>query len=37
VPIAVTFPIERTRDAVTLQAGRCVHDKIVITLRPRLR
>ncbi|WP_329128505.1 NADP-dependent oxidoreductase [Streptomyces sp. NBC_01476] len=32
VPIAATFPIERTRDAVTLQAGRHVHGKIVITL-----
>jgi NADPH:quinone reductase-like Zn-dependent oxidoreductase len=32
VPIAATFPIERVRDAVTLQAGRHVHGKIVITL-----
>jgi NADPH:quinone reductase-like Zn-dependent oxidoreductase len=32
VPIAATFPIEQTRDAVTLQAGRHVHGKIVITL-----
>jgi len=32
VPIAATFPIERIRDAVTLQAGRHVHGKIVITL-----
>ena len=32
VPIAATFPIERTRDAVTLQAGRHVHGKVVITL-----
>lgn len=31
VPIAATFPIEQTRDAVTLQAGRHVHGKIVIT------
>jgi NADPH:quinone reductase-like Zn-dependent oxidoreductase len=31
VPIAGTFPIERIRDAVTLQAGRHVHGKIVIT------
>jgi NADPH:quinone reductase-like Zn-dependent oxidoreductase len=32
VPIAGTFPIEKIRDAVTLQAGRHVHGKIVITL-----
>jgi len=32
VPIAATFPIEQTRDAVTLQAKRHVHGKIVITL-----
>jgi NADPH:quinone reductase-like Zn-dependent oxidoreductase len=32
VPIAATFPIEQTRDAVTLQATRHVHGKIVITL-----
>lgn len=32
VPIAATFPIEQTHDAVTLQAGRHVHGKIVITL-----
>jgi NADPH:quinone reductase-like Zn-dependent oxidoreductase len=32
VPIAATFPIEQTRDAVTLQAERHVHGKIVITL-----
>jgi NADPH:quinone reductase-like Zn-dependent oxidoreductase len=32
VPIAATFPIERIRDAVQLQAGRHVHGKIVITL-----
>jgi NADPH:quinone reductase-like Zn-dependent oxidoreductase len=32
VPIAATFPIEHIRDAVTLQAGRHVHGKIVITL-----
>ncbi|HEY3688660.1 MAG TPA: zinc-binding dehydrogenase [Streptosporangiaceae bacterium] len=32
VPIAAAFPIERFRDAVTLQAGRHVHGKIVITL-----
>jgi NADPH:quinone reductase-like Zn-dependent oxidoreductase len=32
VPIAATFPVERIRDAVTLQAGRRVHGKIVVTL-----
>jgi NADPH:quinone reductase-like Zn-dependent oxidoreductase len=32
VPMAATFPIEQTRDAVTLRAGRHVHGKIVITL-----
>ncbi|MBY8863047.1 NADP-dependent oxidoreductase [Nocardia sp. CA2R105] len=32
VPIAATFPIEKIRDAVTMQAGRHVHGKIVITL-----
>jgi NADPH:quinone reductase-like Zn-dependent oxidoreductase len=32
VPIAATFPIERIREAVTLQAGRHVHGEIVITL-----
>ena len=32
VPIAASFPIERIRDAVALQAGRHVHGKIVITL-----
>ena len=32
VPIAATFALEQTRDAVTLQAGRHVHGKIVITL-----
>jgi NADPH:quinone reductase-like Zn-dependent oxidoreductase len=32
VPIAATFPIERTREAVTLQRGRHVHGKVVITL-----
>ena len=37
VPIAATFPIEQTRDAVTLQAGRHVHGKIVITLATRVR
>ena len=31
VPIAASFPIEQIRDAVTLQAGRHVHGKIVIT------
>jgi len=32
VPIAAVFPFERIRDAVTLQAGRHVHGKIVVTL-----
>jgi NADPH:quinone reductase-like Zn-dependent oxidoreductase len=32
VPIAATFPVEQIRDAVTLQAGRHVHGKIVVTL-----
>ncbi|WAL69686.1 NADP-dependent oxidoreductase [Amycolatopsis cynarae] len=32
VPIAANFPVERIREAVTLQAGRHVHGKIVVTL-----
>ena len=32
VPIAAVFPVEKIRDAVTLQAGRHVHGKIVVTL-----
>ncbi len=32
VPIAATFPIEQIRDPVTLQAGRHVQGRIVITL-----
>ena len=32
VPIAAAFPIEQIRDAVTLQAGRHVHGKVVVTL-----
>jgi NADPH:quinone reductase-like Zn-dependent oxidoreductase len=32
VPIAASLPIEKIRDAVTLQAGHHVHGKIVITL-----
>ncbi|WP_328495434.1 NADP-dependent oxidoreductase [Streptomyces sp. NBC_00414] len=32
VPIAATFPIDRIREAVQLQAGRRVHGKIVVTL-----
>jgi NADPH:quinone reductase-like Zn-dependent oxidoreductase len=32
VPIAALFPIEKIRDAVTMQAGRHVHGKVVITL-----
>ncbi|MDL4813456.1 NADP-dependent oxidoreductase [Actinomadura opuntiae] len=31
VPIAATFPIEKVRDAVALQAGRHVHGKVVVT------
>jgi NADPH:quinone reductase-like Zn-dependent oxidoreductase len=31
VPIAAVFPVEQIRDAVTLQAGRHVHGKIVVT------
>jgi NADPH:quinone reductase-like Zn-dependent oxidoreductase len=32
VPIAATFPVEKIRDAVTLQAGRHVHGKVAVTL-----
>lgn len=32
VPIAATFPLERIREAVALQAGRHVHGKVVISL-----
>jgi NADPH:quinone reductase-like Zn-dependent oxidoreductase len=32
VPIAATFPVEQIRDAVSLQAGRHVHGKVVVTL-----
>ncbi|MFK4274208.1 zinc-binding dehydrogenase, partial [Streptomyces milbemycinicus] len=32
VPIAATFPVEQIREAVTMQADRHVHGKIVITL-----
>ncbi|MBU3866892.1 NADP-dependent oxidoreductase [Streptomyces sp. 4503] len=32
VPIAATFPVERIREAVTTQAERHVHGKIVVTL-----
>jgi NADPH:quinone reductase-like Zn-dependent oxidoreductase len=32
VPIAAAFPIEKIRDAVTLQAGGHVHGKVVVTL-----
>ena len=32
VPIAAAFPVEQIRDAVTLQAGRHVHGKVVVTL-----
>jgi NADPH:quinone reductase-like Zn-dependent oxidoreductase len=33
VPIAATYPIEKIRDAVALQAGRHVQGKVVVTLR----
>jgi NADPH:quinone reductase-like Zn-dependent oxidoreductase len=32
VPIAASFPMERVREAVALQAGRHVHGKVVITM-----
>ena len=32
VPIAASFPVERIRDAVELQAGRHVHGKVVVDL-----
>jgi NADPH:quinone reductase-like Zn-dependent oxidoreductase len=32
VPIAATFPIEQISEAATLQAGRHVHGKIIVTL-----
>lgn len=32
VPIAARYPIEQVREAVTLQAGRHAHGKVVITL-----
>ena len=32
VSIAATFPVEQIRDGVSLQAGRHVHGKIVVTL-----
>jgi hypothetical protein len=32
VSIAATFPVEQIRDGVTLQAGRHVHGKMVVTL-----
>ncbi|MEU6540540.1 NADP-dependent oxidoreductase [Streptomyces sp. NPDC047000] len=32
VPVAAAFPVEKIRDAVTLQAGRHVHGKVVVTL-----
>ncbi|TYB62332.1 zinc-binding dehydrogenase [Nonomuraea sp. PA05] len=31
VPIAAAFPVEKIHDAVTLQAGRHVHGKVVVT------
>jgi NADPH:quinone reductase-like Zn-dependent oxidoreductase len=32
VPIAASFPLDQIREAVTLQSGRRVHGKVVITL-----
>ncbi|MFF0410209.1 zinc-binding dehydrogenase [Kitasatospora sp. NPDC004745] len=32
VPIAATFPVERIREAVVMQAERHVHGKLVIAL-----
>ena len=32
VPVAAVFPVEQIREAVTLQAGRHVHGKVVVTL-----
>jgi NADPH:quinone reductase-like Zn-dependent oxidoreductase len=32
VPVAAVFPVEKIRDAVTMQAGRHVHGKVVVTL-----
>ena len=32
MPVAAVFPVEQIRDAVTLQAGRHVHGKVVVTL-----
>ena len=32
MPIPATFPVERIRAAVELQAGRHVHGKVVIDL-----
>ena len=32
VPIAARFPLEQIRDAVTLQASRHVHGKVVVTI-----
>lgn len=34
VPIAATFPVDEVRAAVALQAGRHVHGKVVIDLKP---
>jgi NADPH:quinone reductase-like Zn-dependent oxidoreductase len=31
VPIAATFPVEQIREAVTLQSGRHVHGKVIVT------
>jgi len=32
VPVAAVFPVEKIRDAVTMQAARHVHGKVVVTL-----
>jgi NADPH:quinone reductase-like Zn-dependent oxidoreductase len=32
VPIAAVFPVDQIRDAVTMQASRHAHGKIVVTL-----
>ena len=32
VPVAAAFPVEKIGDAVTMQAGRHVHGKVVVTL-----
>lgn len=32
VPIAATYPVKQIREAVTFQAGRHAHGKVVVTL-----